>query len=143
MEIRQLTGEFAVSPQIEPSDVSALVAAGFRMVICNRPDAEVSAELFAEKIRVAVEEAGLIWAENVFSSKTMIMEHVVRQGDLAGSADGPVLAYCRTGTRSATAWAFSQAGVLTSDEIVAATERGGYTLKGLREQIEVLAEQRR
>ncbi|MDE3029426.1 MAG: TIGR01244 family phosphatase, partial [Paracoccaceae bacterium] len=41
MEIRALTPDYAVSPQIEPADVAAIKAAGYTTVICNRPDREI------------------------------------------------------------------------------------------------------
>lgn len=44
---------------------------------------------------------------------------------------GPVLAYCRSGTRSATIWALSQSGLQTRDEILTAAARAGYDLRGI------------
>ena len=139
MEIRHLTETFAVSPQIEPSDVAAIVEAGFKTVTCNRPDAEVDQALSATAVREAVEAAGLTWAENAFSGNAMTLDHVQTQGRLTAESDGPVLAYCRSGTRSATAWAYSQAGVMPTDDILAATARGGYDFSGMGPQIDALA----
>ena len=49
---------------------------------------------------------------------------------LEGS-EGPVLCYCRSGTRSATLWALSQAGRVEPDEIIAAASAAGYDLSHL------------
>ena len=64
MDIRQITPDYAVSPQIEPADIAAIKAAGFRTVICNRPDEEVTAELGAAAMRDAAEAAGLAFVDN-------------------------------------------------------------------------------
>ena len=142
MDIRKLTPDFAVSPQIAPGDAATLAQAGFRMVICNRPDAEVDGDVAAATMKTAVEAAGLLWAENVIIGGAMTMENVTVQGALAAQSDGLVFAYCRSGTRSATAWALSQAGVISTDEIIAAAARGGYDLGHMAAQIEALAAQK-
>ena len=140
MDIRHLTPDFAVSPQIDPSDMAAIATAGFTCVICNRPDAEIGLDICASAVRAAAEAAGLTWAENIISGSGMTMENVIAQGALAAAADGPVLAYCRSGTRSATAWALSQSGKMATDDILAAATAAGYDLAGLRAQIEALAQ---
>ena len=48
------------------------------------------------------------------------------------TAKGPVLAYCRSGTRSITAWALAQAGQKRADEILAAARHAGYDLSSLK-----------
>ena len=61
MEIRSLTPDYAVSPQITPDDVTAIRAAGFTTLIDNRPDAEIPAEVGTEAMRRAAEAAGLVF----------------------------------------------------------------------------------
>lgn len=142
MDIRTLTPGFSVSPQIQSSDLAQLAAAGFQSVICNRPDSEVGGGLSSAEMKQAAEAAGLNWAENIIVSGAMTQENVSRQGELAAALPGPVLAYCRSGTRSATAWALSQAGLIPVDEILAATARAGYALDGLRHHIETIEAQK-
>lgn len=139
MDIRQLTPEFAVSPQILPEELEAIAAAGFKAIICNRPDGEVGPDLSSETLRAMAQAAGLEWGDNPISGGGMTMDNVVAQGALAETLAGPVLAYCRSGTRSATAWAFSMAGKMDVDDIIAATAKGGYDLAGARHQIENMA----
>ena len=139
MEIRRLTPDFAVSPQVEPADMAVIAAEGFTRVICNRPDPEVGPEVCAAAVRAAAEAAGLEWAENIISGDGMTMDNVVAQGALSANATGPVFAYCRSGTRSATAWALSQGGILPADEIITIAANAGYDLSYLRPQFEALA----
>jgi len=140
-DIRMLTADYAVAPQITAADVPAIAEAGFRLVICNRPDFEVSPAESTTVMRAAVEAAGMIWAENSFSSNMLTLGNVEAQRELASGSEGPVLAYCRSGTRSATVWALAQAGRMPVDEILAAAGQAGYPLDRLRPTIEALAAQ--
>lgn len=134
MEIRRITPDYAVTPQIAPDDVPVIAEQGFRTVICNRPDAEIPAELSAQVIRAAVEAAGLRFVENPVTHPTMTPERVAAQA--AAMAEAPVLAYCASGTRSSVLWALMQAGRMKTDEILAATARAGYDLSALRPRLE-------
>ena len=53
MEYRQITEEYAVSGQIAPEDIAAIKAAGFRSIICNRPDDEQPGQPTADEIAMA------------------------------------------------------------------------------------------
>ncbi|MFN3938827.1 MAG: TIGR01244 family sulfur transferase [Gemmobacter sp.] len=139
MDIRRLTPDYAVSPQITPEDVPAIAAAGFRRVVCNRPDAEVPPEVQADPIRRAVEDAGMDFVLNPVIGGAITMENVTAQGDAIGSASGPVLAYCASGNRSSIVWALSQAGSRPTDDLIGIPARHGYQLEGWRDQIETLA----
>lgn len=133
MDIRRIDPAYAVSPQIAPEDVPDIAAAGFRTVVCNRPDAEVPAELSSAALRIAVEAAGLAFVDNPVTHPTMTPERIAAQREAL--AEGPVLAYCASGTRSAILWSLAQAGHRTADDIVAATGRAGYDLAGLRPRL--------
>jgi uncharacterized protein (TIGR01244 family) len=135
MDIRPITPTYAVSPQIEPEDVPDIVAAGFRRVVCNRPDAEVPIELSSEALRIAVEAAGLEFVDNPVTHPTMTAERVAAQRE-AIDAEGPTLAYCQSGTRSSVLWSLAQAGRMPTDEILAATGRAGYDLSPLRPRLD-------
>lgn len=140
MEIRNLTQDYAVSPQITPEDVGAIGAAGFACVICNRPDAEIPPEISAAKVRAAVEAAGLSWVENPVIGGAITMENVTVQADAIANAPGPVLAYCASGNRCSIVWALTQAGKTDTDDLIETTRRWGYNLEPIRDQIDRLAQ---
>lgn len=99
MEIRQITDDYSVSGQITADEVAAIKAAGFKSVICNRPDDEQPGQPSADSIRTAVEAAGLAFRHIPVISGQMTVDNVT---DMAGALDemqGPVFAYCRSGTR--------------------------------------------
>lgn len=142
MDIRALSDDHAVSPQITPADVEAVKVAGFTTVICNRPDPEVPPGLQAASIREAVEAAGLNFVENPVIGGGLTMANVDRQAEAMAAADGPVLAYCASGNRCSIVWALTQAGAMPTDEILAATLRAGYDQSQLRPDLEALAARR-
>lgn len=143
MDIRKLTDDYAVAPQIDPADATSIAEAGYAMVICNRPDAENPPELAMAQLRAAVERAGMTFVDNAFSGPTFGPEHVEAQASALQAATGPVLAYCASGNRSAIVWALAEAGRLSADEMIANAARHGYQLEGLRPQIEARARRHR
>ncbi|MEO0937127.1 MAG: TIGR01244 family sulfur transferase [Pseudomonadota bacterium] len=139
MDIRKLTDTFFVSPQIAAEDVPAIAALGVRRIICNRPDAEVPPSHQAEAIRAAAEAAGLGFDALPLTHQTMTPHNVARQVELADAAEGPVLAYCASGTRSTVAWALGSAGAVPPDALIGAARDAGYDLANLRPTLEAAA----
>ena len=138
MDIRHITPDYAVSPQIEPADIPEIAAAGFRTVVCNRPDAEVPAELSAAVMQIAAESAGLRFVVNPVTHQTLNMSMVETQMAALGNSGGPVVAYCASGTRSSIVWSLGMAGQMQPDDIISATAKAGYDLGGLRPRLVAL-----
>ncbi|MDF0599589.1 TIGR01244 family sulfur transferase [Psychromarinibacter sp. C21-152] len=139
MDIRRISPDYAVAPQIEPSDFAALASEGFTTVINNRPDDEVPPSHQSAAMRDAAEAAGLTYVENPVVNGAMTMDMVETQGKALAEAEGPVFAWCRSGTRCTIVWALSQAGKQPTDALVKAAADAGYDLAGLRGQIDQLA----
>ncbi|NPD15712.1 TIGR01244 family phosphatase [Xinfangfangia sp. D13-10-4-6] len=139
MNIRPLSETYAVSPQIDPSDLGAIKAAGYAAVIDNRPDGEIPDELQTAQMRAAAEAAGLEFFANPVIGGALTMENVTAQAEAIAAAKGPILAYCASGNRSSIVWALSQAGTRPAAELIAAAEAHGYHLAHLAPQIEALA----
>lgn len=142
MDIRPITDDYAVSPQIALDDIPAIVAAGYKAVICNRPDGEIPPQIQATEMRAAAEAAGVAFFENPILPGGFSEETVAAHADALEHAGGPVLAYCASGTRSTFIWALTQAGVRPTDEIIAAGAAQGYDLGMIRGMIEMLAKQK-
>jgi uncharacterized protein (TIGR01244 family) len=141
MDIRALTPDYAVSPQIEPSDLAAIKAAGYSTIIDNRPDGEIPPRLHTAVMRAAAEELGLTFVVNPVVGGALTTENVAVQRAALAAATGPVLAYCASGNRSSIVWALSEAGKRPTDDLVGLPARHGYQLEHLRPQIEALARQ--
>jgi uncharacterized protein (TIGR01244 family) len=141
MDIRALTPDYAVSPQIEPADLVAIKAAGYVTVIDNRPDGEIPPHLHTPVMRAAAEALGLVFIANPVISGQLTMENVTAQGAAMAASPGPVFAYCASGNRCSVVWALANAGKRPVDELVGLPARFGYQLDHLRPQIESLARQ--
>ncbi len=101
MEIRQITEDYAVAPQIGAGDVAAIKAAGFKSIICNRLDNEQPGQPAVEPIRQAALEAGLEFRYIPVVSGHIVPENVTDQAQALLELPRPVLAYCRSGARCA------------------------------------------
>lgn len=139
MDIRAITPDYAVSPQIEPGDLPAIKAAGYTLVIDNRPDDEIPPHLHAEVMRSAAEALGLVFVLNPVIGGRLTMDNVTTQRSAMDAASGPVFAYCASGNRCSIVWALANAGKRPVDELVGLPARFGYQLDHLRPQIEALA----
>ncbi len=131
-EIRKVTDGFAVAPQIDESDVQAIVDAGYKTLIANRPDGEGGIDQpRMGAIRAKAEALGLTFVAIPFAGAPTpdILE---RFGAALAEAPAPVLAYCRTGTRSITAWALTHGGQGMGEEVVDAAAGAGYDLSALK-----------
>ncbi|WP_028913663.1 TIGR01244 family sulfur transferase [Pseudorhodobacter ferrugineus] len=140
MDIRALTPTYAVSPQIDLSDLTAIKAAGYVAVIDNRPDGEIPPSHHTENMRRAAEEAGLAFFANPVIGGMMTMENVTEQAEAMEAAGGPVLAYCASGNRSSVVWALAHAGQMPTDDLIGIPARFGYQLEGLRGQLDMMAQ---
>ncbi|WP_410000889.1 TIGR01244 family sulfur transferase [Salipiger bermudensis] len=138
----ELTPGYSVAPQIALEDMQAAADAGVTLVICNRPDEEVPPELSHRAMEEAAREAGLDFAYIPVTNEGLTLDQVTRQAELLAKAEGPVLAYCRSGTRCSIVWAMGKAGELPVDEILATTAKAGYQLEGIRPTLETLAAQK-
>jgi uncharacterized protein (TIGR01244 family) len=130
-DFRRVTDRISVSPQIVLSDIDEAARQGFRLVINNRPDGEAPDQPPSRAFQAAATEAGLDYAHiPVRGGPSPDQAESMRK--LVEQADGPALAFCRSGTRSIVTWALGQsmAGV-PRDELVAAGRAAGYDLDGI------------
>ena len=139
VDFRPLTQTYAVSPQIDPSDMEAIRTAGYTTIIDNRPDGEIPPSHGSDAMQAAAEAAGLKFVYIPVNGRDMSMDVVNAHKAAVSAADGPVFAYCASGTRSTIVWALGQVGDFTTDEIVGAAANGGYDVEHLRGTLDALA----
>ncbi|MDF0602621.1 TIGR01244 family sulfur transferase [Psychromarinibacter sp. C21-152] len=135
MDIRHISPDLAVSGQIAAADVAELKAKGFRSVVCNRPDGEGGDQPSSEEIARAAEAQGLEFRYLPVVSGKVSDADAAAFGEALRELPGPVFAYCRSGMRSSTLWALSQAGTKPMTEILAATQAAGYDMHGVARRI--------
>jgi sulfide:quinone oxidoreductase len=133
MDIRKITDELSVAPQIRADDVSAIAAAGFRAVICNRPDGESSDQPCCQDIEAAVKASGMEWRMQPVRSGGVTQADAAAFGALMAELPKPVFAYCRSGTRCATLWCLSETGKRPLPEILERARAAGYDMTAIME----------
>ena len=108
MEYREISDNYAVSGQILPEDIAAVKAAGFKSIICNRPDDEQPGQPSADSVKQAAEAAGLEFRYIPVISGQITEQNVADQAAALDDLDGPVFAYCRSGARCTNLYALIQ-----------------------------------
>jgi uncharacterized protein (TIGR01244 family) len=138
MDLRQITPELSVSPQITPEDLPDLAAQGFRVVINNRPDAEVGPDEDGAAMQAAAAAAGMEYRAIPFVPGQVTQTMVDAQAE-ALALPGRKIAYCRSGNRSTVLWALTEAGTTPADSLLQTAAEAGYDLSGIRPMIDALA----
>jgi len=129
-EFRAVTANFAVSPQIAAEDVARAKSLGFTLIINNRPDGEAPDQPSGARIAAAASAEGLAYVSiPIRGMPTPDQARAVRE---ALAAHGKALAFCRSGTRSITAWALGElaAGATPREDLVGLAAAAGYDLSG-------------
>ncbi len=131
MNFVQLSDTLSVAGQISPDDLQAIARAGFKSVICNRPDGESPGQFSSRELAVAASQAGLTLAYLPVVSGRVTQEDGQSFADLIDQLPTPALAYCRSGMRSATLWALSQAGSQAWPDLVQRAAQAGFNLSSV------------
>ena len=124
MKIVKLTDTVAVSAQITAEDVVAIAAAGFKVLINNRPDGEESNQQTSAEIGAAAQAAGLEYHHMPVTAQSFPGPDFDAMSDLLDDPSRPVLAYCRTGTRCANLWVAGCEEAVREQAITDAGQRG-------------------
>ncbi|MDA4846870.1 bifunctional protein tyrosine phosphatase family protein/NAD(P)/FAD-dependent oxidoreductase [Hoeflea poritis] len=136
MDIKNINATLAVSPQIHPADLAAIANQGFRSIICNRPDGEGADQPAFKEISDAAAKAGLECQYIPVTAGRVKDSDAVAFGAAMQSLPKPTLAYCRTGTRSATLWSLDQGARGTPlPSILETTRKAGYDMSGVVRRI--------
>jgi uncharacterized protein (TIGR01244 family) len=128
----KVTDRFSVSPQITLADVVSAAEQGFVLLINNRPDGEDPSQPSSAQMQAAAEAAGLGYVHiPVVGGPTPDQVEQVRQA--IDQTDGPVLGFCRSGTRSIVTWSIGQAlsGERSPAELIGLGAGAGYDLSSV------------
>ena len=106
---RKLTDTFFAAPQISLSDVADAKAAGISLIINNRPEDESADQTSGAEIAAAAQAAGIAYVAIPVTHAGFSEWQVTAMADAIENADGKILAYCRSGTRSTLLWALARA----------------------------------
>ena len=127
MKIVSLTDTVSVSAQITAADVTEIAAAGFKVVVNNRPDGEEPGQPSSDEIAAAAKAAGLRYYHLPINAFNFPGPDINLMASLLDDPDAPVLAFCRSGTRCTNLWVATRSDA----EVEAAVTRAralGYDL---------------
>ena len=136
---RRLTDQLQVSPQIGLPDVADAAAQGVTLIVNNRPENEGDDQTPGAEIEAAARAAGLDYAAIPITHAGFSEPQVTAMAEALNSAKGPVLAYCRSGTRSTLLWALAEASQGGDpDALTNMAAKAGYDVSPVRPLMDML-----
>lgn len=135
LDFKKISPYLSVAPQISVEDIGQLAEYGFKSIINNRPDEETTDQPLSADLAAEAERLGLTYQDVPVIAGQLSDSDVQAFVNAQESLEGPVLAFCRTGTRSITLWALSQVGHLNIDAVVSTAKDAGYDLGNLRPRL--------
>mgnify|MGYP000218101544 CR=1 FL=1 len=139
-EFRKLSDSFYASPQVTPQEISEAAAMGITLVVNNRPDGEAPDQPEGAAIEAATRAAGMDYLAIPIGSAGFSEPQVEKLQEALAAAQGPVLGFCRTGTRSTLLWSLAQAHKgCDLNEIAGDAAQAGYDVSPVRPAMEQLA----
>lgn len=136
----KITDSMYASPQIETSAIAEAKALGIALIINNRPEGESDDQTPGSEIQAAAEAAGIAYTAIPITHGGFSEGQVDAMIEALASAEGPVLGYCRSGTRSTLLWSLARAKSGENPGIIAAqAAAAGYDISPIRQIVEVLA----
>ena len=137
---RKLTDDVFASPQIGLAEVEQARALGVKQIINNRPEGESDDQITGEEIAAAAQAAGIDYLAIPITHAGFAEHQVSAMVTALEQAQGPVLAYCRSGTRSTLLWALAKAKAGESpDTLATQAAAAGYDVTPIRQIMDVLS----
>ena len=138
--VRQIAEQVFASPQIGLAEVEQAQALGITLIINNRPEDESPDQVPGPAIEAAARAAGIDYVAIPVTHAGFSEPQVQAMASALAGAAGPVLAYCRSGTRSTRLWARARASQGASpDDLAAAAAAAGYDVGPIRGLLDMLA----
>lgn len=106
---RTLDEKVMVAPQISVADIAEAKAQGVKLIVNNRPDGEAPDEPQGAEIEAAAQAAGLDYIAIPVGQGGFGQPQLDAMASALENAGGPILAYCRSGTRSTLLWSLARA----------------------------------
>lgn len=137
---RQLSASVYAAPQIGLPEVAEAARLGIALIINNRPEDESPDQVPGPEIEAAARAAGIAYVAIPVTHAGFSEPQVTAMADAMAAATGPVLAYCRSGTRSTLLWSLAEASKGASPaELAEAAAGAGYDLTPVRPLLDMLA----
>jgi uncharacterized protein (TIGR01244 family) len=138
--INRIDERVSVAPQIWPSELLNFAKDGFAMIVNNRPDDEEAGQPSSVEVESAARVVGLGYRAIPVTHSGFSHAQIDAMVEALQSARGPVLAYCRSGTRSCFLWALARAKMGDDpDELTDKAAAAGYDIRPIRALLDALS----
>lgn len=136
-KIIRITPGFAVAGQLDTDDFASVAALGFRSIVNNRPDDEERGQPTAADGEVAAHDNQLAYAYIPTTKHDIFTDAVVSaMAEVLNAQDGPILAHCKSGQRSAILWAAAAARTRPVAEVLDTLSAAGFDFGFLRDELD-------
>ena len=136
MDIKKISPNLSVSDQIKLTDFNALKSQGFLSIINVRPDDEDDGQLSSKETQEMAIKMGFDYVHIPVVSGNVTEKNVEAFKDKLSEMTGPVLSFCRTGTRAVTLWALAESGHLSTAAILDTANEAGYDISSLADRLD-------
>lgn len=137
---RKLSSTVYASPQIGLDEVEEARRLGIALIVNNRPEGESDDQVEGDQIAQAAKSAGMEYVAIPVTHAGFAEHQVTAMANALAAAKGPVLAYCRSGTRSTLLWALAQARAgADPDQLASQAAEAGYDLSPIRQIMDMLS----
>jgi sulfide:quinone oxidoreductase len=106
--LAELAPGLCAAGKLDPHDIEALAAAGVKTIINNRPDGEDPGQLPAAEARRLAASHGIAYHHIPVTGPTLSRADVDAFAAALAAAPQPIVAHCRSGTRSTLLWALTR-----------------------------------
>jgi sulfide:quinone oxidoreductase len=135
MNMKKLSPRFFVSEQITTADLGVASAQGIKTIINNRPDNEAQEQPKSADLAAVAAELGMQFVNLPVIAGRLTDENIDEFERANRTLQGPILMYCRTGTRSTCLWALNEAKTLDINAVMATAAQAGYDLTAMRARL--------
>lgn len=135
-DVKKINERLSVATQIRCSELRDIANQGYKTIINNRPDNEEPNQPTSESLAKDAKRFGLAYFPLPVTGDNITDDQVEQFDNIVENQNGPVLAFCRTGTRCASLWALSEADNSTTESILKTAQRAGYDLAALKPRID-------
>ena len=135
MLIRKLTENLSVADQITADDIATIAAAGFKAVVCNRPDEEGEPHIQSDEVAERAVDSGLAFAYLPVNGANITDEDVAAHSQILAELPTPILTYCRSGARCAKLWALSESGQTDPATLIRTVDAAGLSVMDIAHRL--------
>ena len=133
---KTITDSYSVEGQITLDQVAEIAAAGFKSIVCNRPDNEEPGQTQFSAIALTAKKYGMSAVHLPVITGNITQDNVAAFTNMIADLPSPVFAYCRSGTRCTMLWSLMEKGRRPASDILQRAAKAGYDMSPMAAVLE-------